>query len=32
MASQPWDFIYEDGERDKLDRELNRALKTEFKI
>ncbi len=32
MASQPWDFIYEDGERDKLDRELNRALKTEFKV
>lgn len=28
MAAQPWDFIYHDGERDKLDRELNRALKT----
>ncbi len=26
-AVQPWDFIYYDGERNKLDRELNRALK-----
>lgn len=28
MVPQPWDFITYDGERDKLDRELNRALKT----